>query len=127
MDEILARFIEDIAGRVRGPMGFRGILQPLMAVIFAVRDGCKDARQGKPPYGWALFTNADHRRELLQSGWKATGRIFVLALMLDAVYQFITVSWFYPVEALAVAVLLALVPYLLVRGPINHVRSRKSL
>ena len=127
MDEILARFIEDIAGRVRGPMSFRGILQPLMAVIFAVRDGSKDAREGKPPYGWALFTNADHRRELLHSGWKATGKIFVLALILDAIYQYIAVKWFYPVEALAVAVLLALVPYLLLRGPINRVRSRKSV
>jgi hypothetical protein len=98
-----------------------------MAVLFAVRDGRKDAREGKPPYAWALFTNADHRRELLQSGWKATGKIFVLALVLDAVYQYLAVRRFYTGEALAVSVLLALVPYLLLRGPVNLLQSRKSV
>ena len=120
MNEFLTRFMEDIAGRVHGPLSFRIILQPLMAVLFAVRDGRKDAREGKPPYAWALFTNADHRRELLQSGWKATGKIFVLALVLDAVYQYLAVRRFYTGEALVTAALLALVPYLLLRGPFNR-------
>jgi hypothetical protein len=127
MNEFLTRFIDDIVGRVHGPLSFRIILQPLLAVLFAVRDGRKDAREGKPPYAWALFTNADHRRELFQSGWKATGKIFVLALVLDAVYQYLAVRRFYPGEALAVSVLLALVPYLLLRGPINLLQSRKSV
>ena len=126
MNEFLTRFMEDIAGRVHGPLSFRIILQPLMAVLFAVRDGRKDAREGKPPYAWAVFTSADHRRQLLQNGWKSSGRIFVFALVLDAVYQYLAVRRFYPGEALAVSVLLALLPYLLLRGPINRLLSRKS-
>jgi hypothetical protein len=34
------------------------------------------------------------------------GKVFVIAL--DAVYQYITVRWFYPAEALVVAIALAL-------------------
>jgi hypothetical protein len=127
MDEFLTRFMGDIVGRVHGPLSFRFILQPLMAVIFAFRDGRKDAREGKPPYAWAVFTNADHRRELLQNGWKSSGRIFLFALVLDAVYQYLAVRRFYPGEALAVSVHLALLPYLLLRGPINRLLFRKSV
>jgi len=126
MDEILTRFIENIVGRVHGPMNFRLLLQPLMAIIFAVRDGLKDAREGRPAYAWALFTNADHRRIMLREGWKSVGKVFIVALVLDGVYQFITVKWFYPLEALVVAFLLALVPYLLLRGPVNRVFGGKA-
>ena len=126
MDEVLTRFIEHIVGRVHGPMNFRLLLQPLMAIIFAVRDGLKDARAGKPAYAWAMFTNADCRRDMLREGWKSVGKVFIIALVLDAVYQLITVKWFYPLEALVVACILALVPYLLLRGPVNRVFGRKA-
>jgi len=118
--------MENIVGRVHGPMHSRMFMQPLMSLIFAYRDGRKDAREGKPAYGWALFTNPEHRRDLLRQGWKSVGRIFIIALAIDAVYQCIEVNWFYPGEALVVAVLLALVPYLLLRGPINRLFRRKS-
>jgi len=126
MDEILTRFFENIVGRVHGPMNFRMLLQPLMAIIFAFRDGRKDAREGKPAYAWALFSNPGHRRDMLRDGWKSVGKVFVIALVLDAIYQFITVKWFYPVEALVVALMLAIVPYLLLRGPINRVFGGKT-
>jgi hypothetical protein len=126
MDDFLTRFMENIVGRVHGPMNFRLLLQPLMVTIFAFRDGRRDAREGKPAYGWALFTNAEHRRDMLRRGWKSVGKIFIVALALDAVYQFITVKWFYPGEALVVAFILALVPYLLLRGPINRVFRVKT-
>jgi hypothetical protein len=121
MDEMVTRFFDNILGRLHGPMNVRLLLQPLMAVIFAVRDGLKDARSGRPAYGWALFTNADHRRDLIRQGWKGVGKVFIIALALDAIYQFITVKWFYPGEALLVAFVLALVPYVLLRGPVNRV------
>ena len=75
----------------------------------------------KPVYGWALFTHPDQRRDMLRDGWKAVGKVFIIALVLDAVYQFIVVKWFYPVEAVVVAVMLALLPYLLLRGLINRI------
>ena len=126
MDEILTRFMENIVGRVHGPMNFRLLLQPLMAIIFAFRDGRKDAREGKAAFGWALFTDPDHRRDNLRDGWKSVGKIFIIALVLDALYQYIALKWFYPAEALLVAIVLALVPYLLLRGPINRVFRGKT-
>jgi hypothetical protein len=41
-------------------------------------------------------------------------------------YQYIVLRWVHPVEALMVAVVLALVPYLLLRGPINRSSRRES-
>ena len=55
------RFFENLAGRVHGPMNFRLILQPLTAIIFAIRDGRKDGRDGRPPYFLALITERGPR------------------------------------------------------------------
>lgn len=126
MEDMLARFIENLAGRVHGPMHFRFFLQPAMAVIFAVLDGMKDAREGKAPYFWALFTDPGHRRSMLKNGWKSVGKIFILALILDAVYQLIELRWFYPGEALVTAFFLAIIPYVLLRGPVNRLALRIS-
>jgi len=125
MDDIVTRFFENLLGRVHGPMNFRLIFQPLMAIIFAVRDGRKDGREGRVPYFWALFTEPGHRRDLLRHGWKSVGKIFVIALILDAIYQFIEVRWFYPGEAVVTATVLAIVPYLMLRGLVNRLTSRK--
>jgi hypothetical protein len=126
MEDLLTRIFENLAGRVTGPMKFRLVLQPLMATIFAIKYGMKDAREGQPAYFWALFTNPGHRREMLRSGWKSVGKVFVLALVLDAVYQYIELSWFYPGEAVLVALILAIIPYLAIRGPVNRLMSRKG-
>jgi len=125
MDDIVTRFFENLLGRVHGPMNFRLIFQPLMAIIFAIRDGRKDGREGRVPYFWALFTEPGHRRDLLRHGWKSVGKIFAIALILDAIYQFIEVRWFYPGEAVVTATVLAIVPYLMLRGLVNRLTSRK--
>lgn len=125
MDEIFTRIYEHLVGRVHGPLHIRLLLQPLMAIVFAIIDGRKDAKAGRPAYGWALFTSAEHRRELLKSGWKSVGKIFIIALVLDAVYQYLALRWFYPGEALLVAIALAIIPYLLLRGPVNRLLRAK--
>jgi hypothetical protein len=126
MEDILARFFENLADRVSGPMKFRLVLQPLLAVFFAFKDGIKDAREGRPPYFWALFSTPGHRREMMQNGWKSVGKIFILAVVLDAVYQLMVIRWFYPGETLAVAFILAIIPYLALRGPVNRLTLWKE-
>ena len=127
MDHFFARVGEQLVARVTGPMKFRLVLQPAMAIVFAVRGGLKDAREGQPAYFWGLFTDPAERKAALKDGWKSVGKVFILAIVLDAIYQFIALRWFYPGEAVVVAIILAIVPYLLVRGPVNRVarRSRK--
>ena len=125
MDDLFARIWHDLIGRVSGPMKFRLLLQPVMAIIFATRSAIKDARQGNPPYFWALFTNPAERRKMLQSGWKDIGKVFVMAMIVDVLYQIIVHRWVYPGEVVFVALLLAIVPYLLIRGPLNRVLRRR--
>jgi hypothetical protein len=126
MEDMLARFFENLADRVSGPMKFRLVIQPLMAVIFAVKDGMKDAREGRVPYFWSMFTDTEHRRELMRNGWRSVGKIFILALILDAVYQLVVLHWLYPGEALVTAFILAIVPYVVLRGPVNRLTPGKG-
>jgi hypothetical protein len=119
--ETLQRIIENFFGRLDGPLHFRFILQPLMAFIFAAIDGLKDAKAGKPAYFWAIFTRPEQRRELWQDGWKHFGKIFILAIILEVIYQLKFQHAFYPGEMLLVALVLAVAPYVLLRGPVNRI------
>jgi hypothetical protein len=44
--------------------------------------------------------------------------------VLDVIYELIVWRWIYPVQALVVAVVLAIIPYLLVRGPTTRLARR---
>jgi hypothetical protein len=121
MEELWQRFVESFVNRLDGPLHFRFIIQPLMAAIFAALDGVKDAKGGKPAYFWALLGNPEHRRELLRDGWKHFGKIFILAIVLDVIYQLKVHHTVRPGEVLIVALLLAVVPYVLLRGPANRI------
>jgi hypothetical protein len=109
---------------VGGPMTFRLILQPLMAALLALRAGLKDAREGRPPYLWTALTDPAQRIGLLHEGWKSIARVFFLAIIMDVIYQLIMQHWIYPLETLVLAILLAVVPYLLLRGPVNRIARR---
>ena len=89
----LARTFEDLLGRLDGPLHFRLIFQPLMATLFAIRDGSRDARAGRKPF--RLMTDPAQRRQALLTGWRSVGKVFVIAFILDAVYQFRVFGWFY--------------------------------
>jgi hypothetical protein len=124
MEELASRFFGDLVGRIDGPMSFRLLLQPVMAIVFAMRDGRRDAREGRAPYFWALFTEPSHRRELLRDGWHGVYRVFALAVVLDLIYQYVVFRHFFPLQTLVVAFVLALVPYVLLRGPTNRFLAR---
>jgi hypothetical protein len=123
MDEMLTRLWENLGGRIGGPMSLRLFLQPAIATLLAVKAGLADARADKPPYFWTFLTSAEDRRSLLRDGWKSLAKVFTMAIVLDVVYQLIVNHWVYPLESLIVAFVLACVPYLLVRGPVNRIAS----
>lgn len=122
--ESLGRMLSDIRDRPGGPMTFRFILQPAMAVIAALRDGVKDARLARPPYFSAILRVDDRWRDRLWEGILATARILILGVVMDTIYQISVLRTFYPGQAAVVAVLLAFLPYLLLRGPINRIARR---
>jgi len=115
------RLWQNIVERPDGPMKFRFILQPVMATIAALHDGVKDAKLGRSPYLWTILTNRTERVGRLGEGLISTARVLLLGLVMDAIYQIIVFKAFYPVETVIIAIMLAFVPYLLLRGPIARV------
>jgi hypothetical protein len=127
MDDMWTRVAGDLVDRVSGPMKFRLVLQPVMASIFAIRSGLADAKAGKPPYFWNLVTDPAQRDDMIKDGWKSVGKVFVLALLLDVVYQIIVSRFVYPGEAIIVAFVLAIVPYLILRGLVTRLARRNDV
>jgi len=126
MEDIWIRFIENMGGRIDGPMKFRFLLQPVVAMALATIAGLRDVKMGRPPYFWGLLAHPAHRRDMLKDGWKDVGKVFVLALSLDVAYQFIVERFVYPGETVVVALALAIVPYLLVRGLVTRIARQRA-
>ena len=124
MDEMLTNWWREILDRPEGPFAFRFYLQPLMATVFAVRDGLKDARTGRPAYLWSLFTDPKRRAESLRSGWRSVGKIFLLALVLDWSYQLVVLKTIRLGQGLFTGIVLAILPYVLLRGPVARIARR---
>lgn len=125
MDDTWMRLASQLVARVSGPMKFRLVLQPAMASFFAIRSGLADARTGKPPYFWALLTDPTERVSMIKDGWKSVGKVFILALVLDAVYQMIVLHFVYLGEMVIVAFILAILPYLILRGLVTRLARTK--
>jgi hypothetical protein len=125
IDDIWVRFLDNMVARVSGPMKLRLFLQPTMATIFAIRSGLKDAREGRPPFLWTVLTDAASRHYLIKDGWKSVGKVFILAMALDIVYQIIVAHFIYPLEVVLTASLLAIIPYICVRGLTTRIARKK--
>jgi len=123
MEELWHRIVDNFVLRMDGPFHFRLIAQPLVAAVYAIIDGLKDAKNGKPAYFWALATHPGHRMELLKNGWKHVGKIFIIAIILDVIYQLKVQDAVNVRQTLIVALVLAVLPYLLLRGPVNRIRK----
>jgi hypothetical protein len=114
---------DQLAGRLEGPFVLRFVLQPLVAATFAVRAGIGDARANRAPYLWKVWSRPDQRTQLIRDGFKDVSKVFAVAIVLDVAYQWFVFRWVYPLQAVLIAVLLALVPYVLVRGPVARMAS----
>jgi len=121
---VLRRFFHDVVERPSGPMSFRFLLQPVMAIIAAWKDSRKDAATGHRRYFVSLLTDPEHRSERLREGLRSTGKIMMMGVIMDLAYQAIVLKHFYPNEAILVAILLAFVPYMLLRGPLSRIKTR---
>ncbi len=123
VNEVVSRAVAELLGRASVPLHFRLVIQPIVATILAVRAGLGDAREGRAAFLWTILTDRNSRREFLRSGWKDISKIFVIAMVLDAVYQAIVFRRFLVIQALIVAILVAVIPYTLIRGPAKHIAA----
>lgn len=122
--ENLQRIWRNVIDRPNGPLSFRFILQPSVAVIFAIRDGLRDARRDRYPFFWTIFRNPRERMGRLREGLNATAKIILLGILMDTVYQALELQTFYPNEALIVALLLAFLPYVVARGLATRIAGK---
>src|ERR1700760_3573734 len=120
MRDILLRFTGNLLERVGGPLTFRFVLQPLVASFIGVRAGLRDARQGRPPHLWFALTASGQRWQALRDGGKDIAGAFVLAVVIDLIYQAVVLRWSYPLEAITVATFAAIVPYAVARSLTNR-------
>ena len=114
---LFAVFWAEMISRTAGPLALRFLLQPLMASVLAVRDGIRDANLNRTPYLVTIMTNPAARRSRTLEGLKAVSRVLALSIVVDPIYQYTVLGAFRPMQALIIGVILAFVPYLLVRGP----------
>ena len=121
MDDILSRVWTDLVARLTGPFAFRFILQPTMGLLFAFRDGIQDAKAGRPPYLWAMLVTPGARVTLIEEGWRKVTRVVVLGVVMEVLYQFIVLRFLYIGELVVMVIALCVLPYLLLRGPINRI------
>ena len=126
MTNFIGNYWADFVGRFDGPLHFRLFVQPLVASLIAVRDGRHDARQGRGAYLWSVLTDGTQRRHLLLHGWQGVSKVFALAVVLDFIYQFIAWRELRPLQALLTAAVLALIPYVLLRGPVNRLAQLRK-
>jgi hypothetical protein len=115
---------KELLGRIEGPFAFRLVLQPIVAAALAIRTGIKDARTGRPPHLWSIVHEHERRHELLRETWREVRNVFIVAVLIDIVYEIVVFRWVYPLQPFIVATVLAVLPYLLLRGLVNRLARR---
>jgi hypothetical protein len=128
MEEWITRLLSELVDRVaNGPMQFRFIVQPAMAMLLGMRDGVADSKAGAPPFLRGLVLHPDVRSAAF---WKTLRRLRVpilFASVLDAIAQYLMFGHVRPLTALIVGTLLMGVPYSVARGIANRIRSRRFI
>ena len=126
MEEFINNFLSNVGIRHEGPMSFRLYLQPAMSLIYAVIAGVRDAKAGRQPFlinGLILGKTNRSRKELLKELWKDVGKVFILAAIMEIIFEIIEFKTVHPFEVLKVSFWLAIVPYLLFRGTVARIVS----
>ena len=123
LTETIVRGWENLIGRFGGPMSFRFLMQPAVAIIFAIRAGVNDARQNKPTFLGCAISNPGSWRARMRQSWKDVGTVFIVALVLDSIYQVVVHSGIFALELLITATVLALIPYMILRDLVARVAT----
>lgn len=124
MNWFFGDIMADATAAWHGPLAFRLVLQPLVAAALGIRAGLADARLGRPPFLSRLSGSGAARSEVLREAWGDIGRLFLIAVVADLLFQLIANHRIHPGQGLIAAILLAVPAYLLTRGPTRRLASR---
>lgn len=126
MDDIIGHVWRDFLARTTGPMWFRLILQPAVAVVFGVRAGLRNARRAAAENHPVRASEPGYRRTMFRQAVRDVGLMFLVGVGLDAIFQLIALRAFYPLEAVLVGFLLVALPYQIVRTLVSRLASRRG-
>jgi hypothetical protein len=62
---------------------------------------------------------------MIKDGWKSVGKVFIVALVFDVIYQIVVLRFVYSGEALIVGFVLTIAPYVILRGLVNRLTPGK--
>lgn len=116
-------FANEVIARFTGPLGFRFIIQPLIAILLGLKDGIKDAKSGVPPYVVHFLIYPEKRWMLLRNASISVLKPITFGIITDAVAQYLIFNTVHPMQAIFVGVMIIAIPYVLSRGLINRVVS----
>jgi hypothetical protein len=114
MLEILARGWANLIARLDGPLHFRFIVQPLVAMLLGARAALREAREPR----------LEQRRDRVRRAARDVRTVFLVSVVLDAVYQIRVHVSIFALELLVTSALLAIVPYAIVHEAIVFLASR---
>ena len=115
----------ELSQRASGPLHLRLLLQPLLAIFFAMKDGRNDAKEGAVPFIAALLFRHGERQGRIAHAWSSVGTVFCIALLLDCIFQYVTGGQIRLAQALGIAIILCAIPYALTRGVVNRIARRR--
>jgi len=103
----------------------RVLVQPAVAIVLGIMDGCRDSHRGSRPVG------VDFRSRRGRDRWSYQGAVLrriilplCMAIVLSMLFQAIIRREVRPGPALAFAVVFVALPYVVVRGFANRVDRR---
>jgi hypothetical protein len=118
---------DTLGAMLGGPGRMRFLLQPLIAIALGVRDGRRDAAAGRPPYGFAVLVGRGTRKQELMTGLRTLAKPLVVAVLLDAILQYVILRSVRLWHALAAGTVLIALPYVLARGLTNRYVQHRRL
>jgi len=126
MTTIALVILDQIAARLTGPMNFRFILQPLVAIfILGLKDGRMDAKAGTPPFVFDLILRPENRKRDLKSAFHRLLVPVIIGAILDGIAQYLIFKHIRPAAAVLVGALVMGIPYSLSRGITNRIISAR--
>jgi hypothetical protein len=121
---------DTLGAMLGGPGRLRFLVQPLIAIALGIRDGRRDAAAGRPPYVFGMLFVQATRMEEVMTGLKTLGTPLVVAVLLDALLQYVILRSIRLWHALLAGTILIALPYAAARSLTNryvqHGRLRPS-
>lgn len=124
MDLMSGNYFHDIFQGLHGPGKFRFFIQPLIAILLGLRDGKMDFSTGGPPYFIHLFLEPHNSTMLMRNGAAHIIKPFLLAWLMDTLFQIMILGRWNPFQAVVVGLLLVAFPYIISRGLYNRLLRR---